>query len=349
MEIRASQLASHLEGKLAAVYVVHGDEPLLAMEAADAIRAAARGAGCDEREMMVVETGFRWDAFLGTSANLGLFGTRKLVDVRIPSGKPGMEGAKALEAYAANPNPDNVTVLTLPKLDRAMQGSGWFKALARAGVAVAVYPLERDEMPAWIAARFARQNQRAGRETLAWIGERCEGNLFAARQEIEKLRLLLPEGNLSLQDVERAMSDVARYDVFQLSEAWLAGDAPRTLRILAALEAEGEGIQLLLWQLGEDIHALAGVLDATNSGVPLSAAVRTARVWGKRQSALERAAVRARREAQSMLPMLLRALTRLDALSKGLGRGNAWDELRTVALALAGTPTLPLPAAPVLR
>lgn len=344
MELRASQLAAHLERTLAPIYLVHGDEPLLALEAADAIRTAARRAGCDDREVLVVEPGFRWDAFLGANANLGLFGSRKLVDMRIPSGKPGAEGAKALEAYAALPNPDNVTVITLPKLDRATQSSGWFSALAEAGVAIAVYPLDRDELPAWIAARFARQGQRVGRDALAWIAERCEGNLFAARQEIEKLGLLLPEGELAQEDIERAVSDVARYDVFQLSEAWLGGDAARTLRIIAGLEAEGEGIQLLLWQLGEDVHALAGVLDATASGTPLQSAVRNARVWGKRQGALERAA---RRVPRAAVAPLLRALGRLDALSKGIGRGNAWDELRNVALALAGTPALPLSATPV--
>ncbi len=341
MEIRASQLAAHLQRSLAPIYVVHGDEPLLAMEAADAIRAAARRAGCGDREVLVVEPGFRWDAFLAANGNLGLFGTRRLIDVRIPSGKPGVEGGKALEAYAANPNPDNVTVLLLPKLDRAAQASGWFTALAQAGVAVAVYPLDRDELPGWIAARFAAQNQRASRDTLAWMSERCEGNLFAARQEIEKLGLLLPEGNVSQEEVERAISDVARYDVFQLSEAWLAGDAARTVRILAALEAEGEGIQLLLWQLGEDIHALASVLDRVGAGTPLSAALRTARVWGKRQGALEHAAHRVQRDA--VAPML-RALARLDALGKGLCKGNAWDELRTLALALAGVIVVPLPA-----
>jgi DNA polymerase-3 subunit delta len=339
VDLRASQLAAHLARGLAPINLVHGDEPLLAMEAADAIRSAARQAGCDEREVLVVEPGFDWQALLAANANLGLFGSRKLIDMRMPSGKPGTEGARALEAYAARPNPDNVTVLTLPRADRATQGSGWFGALAQAGVSVAVYPLERDELPGWIGARFARQGQRVGRETLAWMAERCEGNLFAARQEIEKLALLLPAGDLAQEDVERAVSDVARYDVFQLSEAWLAGDAPRVLRILGALQAEGEGIQLLLWQLGEDVHALALVQDAIASGGSAQGALRTVRVWGKRQAAMERAVARVPR---SLVPDLLLALARLDALSKGIGRGDAWDELRTAALALGGTRTVPL-------
>jgi DNA polymerase-3 subunit delta len=341
MDLRLSQLSAHLERTLAPIYVVHGDEPLLAIEAGDAIRTAARNAGCTERDVQVVEPGFKWDAFLAASANLGLFGSRRLVDLRIPAGKPGVEGAKALEACAAQANPDQTLLVTLPRLDRTAQASAWFTALAGAGVAVAVHPLERGELPAWIAARLARQKQRAARETLDFLAERCEGNLLAAQQEIEKLGLLLPEGELAQDAVERAVTDVARFDVFQLSEAWLAGEGTRALRIIAALEAEGEGIQLLLWQLGEDVHALAGILEAAASGAPVAAALRQARVWGKRQAAMERAA---RRVAPKAVTRLVAALARLDALSKGIGRGNAWDELRTVALALAGTPALPLPA-----
>jgi DNA polymerase-3 subunit delta len=340
VDIRLNQLGARLERGVVPVYVVHGDEPLLAIEAGDAIRAAARRAGCEEREILVVEPGFKWDAFLAASANLGLFGGRKLVDLRIPSGKPGVEGGKALEAYAGNPNPDQVLLVTLPRLDRAAQGSAWFTALAGAGVAVAVYPLERTDLPAWIAARLARQQQRVARETLALLADRCEGNLFAAQQEIEKLGLLLPAGELDHEEVLRAVADVSRYDVFQLSEAWLEGDAARALRIVRALAAEGEGIQLLLWQLAEDVHALASVQDAVAAGTPAAAAVRSARVWGKRQAALERAV---RRVAPDLVVSLLRALARLDAVSKGIGRGNAWDDLVTLALALAGKPALPLP------
>jgi len=339
MDINARKLTEHLARTLAPVYVVHGDEPLLAIEAGDAIRAAARSGGCDEREVLVAERDFRWDAFVAASANLGLFGGRKLVDLRIPGGKPGTEGAKALEAYGERPNPDQVLLVTLPRLDRAAQASGWFTALAGAGVAVAVYPLERNELPAWIGARLARQQQRATQETLAFLAERCEGNLFAAAQEIEKLGLLLPAGELAPEAVEQAVANVARFDVFQLSEAWLAGDAARAVRLIGALQAEGEGVQLLLWQLGEDVHALAAILAATAAGTPASVAVRNARVWGKRQAAME-SAVRRLRLPQVMA--LLHELARLDALSKGIGRGDVWDELRTLALQLAGK-TMPRP------
>lgn len=342
MNLRSRELAAHLERTLAPVYVVHGDEPLLAMEAGDAIRAAARKAGCDEREVLVADKGFDWNAFRAAGANLGLFGSRKLVDLRIPSGKPGVDGARALEASTAsvadNPNPDNVLLVTLPKLDRATQASAWFTALADAGVTVAVFALERNEFPDWIAARLARQRQRASPEAIAFLADRCEGNLFAAQQEITKLGLLAPEGEIPYETVVRAVTDLARYDVQELSEAWLAGDAGRALRIIDALEAEGEGLPLLLWQMGEDLHALAAIRDATASGTPVTAAVRNARVWGRRQGAMERAAKRV--SAAALMP-LLRALARLDALSKGIGVGNAWDDLRDLALDLAGHPAVP--------
>ena len=335
MQLAPAQLAAHLAKGLAPLYVVHGDEPLLAIEAGDQIRAAARAAGCAEREVLVVESSFKWDAFSAASRNLGLFGGRKIVDVRIPTGRPGIEGARVLEDCAANPNPDTTILITLPRVDRATQSSAWFSALEGAGVVIAVQPLERSELPAWIAARLARARQRASVETLQFLADTTEGNLFAAQQEIEKLALLLPEGELEAGAVEQAIADVARFDVFQLSEAWLAGDAARACRILAALEAAGEGLPLLVWQLGEDLHALAAVLTAVAGGPHVSGALRNARVWGKRQAAMERAI---RRVKPSALPSLLTRLASLDALAKGIGRGNAWDALRELALALAGRP-----------
>ena len=339
MRVRPDDLAAHLARRLAPIYLIHGDEPLFALEAGDAVRAAARKSGCDERDVIVVEPGFKWDVFVGVNANLGLFSSRRLVDLRIPNGKPGVEGSKALVAYAANPNPDNITLITLPNVDRATQASEWFAALAEAAVVVTVQPLERDALPQWIAARLARQGHRATRETLAFLAEHSEGNLLAARQEIEKLALLLPEGQVGQDAVESVVADVARYDVFLLSEAWLTGDAERTLRILAALEAEGEAITLAIWQLTEDVHALALVQAAVQAGTPAAVAVRNARAWGKRQAALERAAARVPAAA---IPPLINQLAYLDALAKGLGRGDPWDELAAAGLALAGRPVRPL-------
>jgi DNA polymerase III subunit delta len=331
MQLRPAQLATHLAKDLRALYVVHGDEPLLAIEAADQIRAAARRRGFEEREVLVADPGFKWEAFTAANRNLGLFGARKLIDMRIPSGKPGVEGARALEDCAANPNPDSMLLVTLPRLDRAAQNSSWFSALEDAGVAIPVHPVERADLPAWLAGRLARQRQHVPDDTLQFLADTTEGNLLAAQQEIEKLGLLLPEGDLDHDAVEKAVADVARFDVFQLSEAWLAGDAARACRILAVLEGAGEGLPLLLWQLGEDLHALAEVLAAVASGTARGTAVRNARVWGKRQAALEKAAGRV---PPAAIPGLLTRLARLDALAKGIGRGDAWDELQALALDL---------------
>ncbi|MDQ2917027.1 MAG: DNA polymerase III subunit delta [Pseudomonadota bacterium] len=333
MQLRHTELGAHLSKKLAPLYVVHGDEPLTAIEAADAIRTAARQAGCEEREVFIVEQHFRWDGFVAANANLGLFSTRKLIDLRIPSGKPGVEGATALERHALHLNADNVTLVSLPRLDRATQSSAWFAALAEHGVTIAVAPIDRAALPGWIAERLSRNDQRVAPDTLAFLAERCEGNLLAARQEIDKLALLLPPGLLAHADVERAVANVARYDIHELSEAWLNGDAARTLRILDRLRSGGEPITLLVWQLGEDLHALAGVHESIGRGQALAIAIRNVRVWGKRQSALERAT---RRTEGADVEPLLRALAKLDALAKGLGRGDAWDAVVAIALELCG-------------
>jgi DNA polymerase-3 subunit delta len=338
MQLRPADLAAHLARKLQPLYVIHGDEPLAAIEAGDAVRAAARRAGCDDRELFIVDQHFRWDAFLAANANLGLFGSRKLIDLRIPSGKPGIDGAAALERHARSLDPDGVTLITLPRIDRATQASAWFCALDAAAVMIAVAPVERAALPAWLAERLGRNEQRVTRDTLAWLAERCEGNLLAARQEVDKLALLLPKGQLAHDDVERAVADVARYDIQELSEAWLQGDAGRALRIIDALQGEGEAITLAIWQLGEDLHALASVRDAMTQGQSLPTAVRNARVWGKRQAALERAA---RRAAPDQVDRLLHALAQLDAVAKGLGRRDPWDLLVSLALDLCGRAALP--------
>jgi DNA polymerase-3 subunit delta len=291
--------------------------------------------------VIIAEQHFKWDGFLNANANLGLFAQRKLIDLRIPSGKPGVEGAKALESYVANLNPDNVTLVTLPRMDRAAQASAWFTSLTRVAVVVAVQPLERAALPPFIAARLARQGQEASRETLALLAEQGEGNLLAVRQEVEKLALLLPAGKLDHDAVEAAIADVARFDVFALSEAWLAGDLARALRILTALRGESDPLTLVIWQLAADVHAIASVHAQMRAGTPLSGAIRNARVWGKRQSALERAV---RRLNSADLQPLYGQLARLDALAKGIGRGNPWDELATAVLALAGKPILPMTA-----
>jgi DNA polymerase-3 subunit delta len=333
MQLRPERLDAHLREKLAPLYVIHGDEPLLQIEAGDAIRAAARRAGCDDREVLVAESGFAWSALAAADQNLSLFGGRKLIDLRIPSGKPGVEGARALGAYAQRLGGDNVTLITLPRLERTTLTSEWFGALERKAVVIVTAAVDLAQMPGWMRARLARCGQRATPEALQRLVEFTEGNLLAAQQELDKLALLFPDRELGIEEVEAAVADVARYEVAQLSEAWLSGDAARVVRVLDGLQAEGESVQFVLWQLGEDVHALSVIAQAIAQGAPLAQALRDARVWGQRQAAMESAA---RRVDAARIRRALQALIRLDAISKGIGRGDVWAELRACGLLLAG-------------
>jgi len=333
MQLKPAQLAADLQRRLAPIYLLHGDEALLQIEAADAIRSAARAAGYEDRQVLVAESGFKWDDFAASHQNLSLFGGRGVIDLRLSTGKPGIEGAKQLEAYAQRPSPDHLLLISAPGLDRATRESKWFSALDAAGLVIAIPTLEREDLPAWISARLAVNGQKAGADTLQMLADRCEGNLLAAQQEIAKLALLLPPGDLALDAVESVVTRVARYDIVQLSEAMLLGDAKRYCHVLAGLEAEGEGAPLIVWQLSEDLHALCSVLAAARQGTAIAQAIRSARVWGRRQAAME---VAARRVEPALLGQLIPEIARLDALAKGLGQDDLWSALRGFGLRLAG-------------
>jgi len=333
VNLRPDQLPAHLERPLAPLYVLFGDEPLLVLEAADAIRAAARAQGFDERETLVVGQGFRWDQLTAAAGNLSLFGARKLVDLRIPTGKPGRDGGEALQRYAATLNPDTVTLVTLPELDWATRKTAWFKALEAAGTVVELNAPPRERLPEWIAARLARQAQRASREALDFIAEHVEGNLLAAHQEILKLGLLHPPGELTLEDVRAAVLSVARYDLDALREALLEGDPARCVRLLDGLRAEGAAPPLVLWAMATEIRTLAALAGARESGQPLAAAMKAERVFDDRRRArLERALPRLRLPA---LRTALLAAARIDRIVKGVADGEPWDEFRQLALRLA--------------
>ena len=294
MQVRAEQLAAHLQKGVRPLYTVWGDEPLLAQEAGDAIRAAARAAGCTERQVHTVAGAhFDWSGLLGASQAMSLFSDRQLIEIRIPSGKPGKDGADALQRYCRTLGDDVVTLVQLPKLDRQQQAGAWFGALDAAGVTVRVDPIDRKALPQWIAQRLARSGQHvesgdAGQRTLAFFADRVEGNLLAAHQEIQKLALLHPAGELGFEQIEAAVLNVARYDVFKLGEAVLAGQVTRALRMLDSLQAEGETVVLVHWTLTEDIRALKRVRDGLQAGKPLPMALRDGRVWGVKERLFER-------------------------------------------------------------
>ncbi len=346
MQVRADQLKAHLgkAGALKPLYTIWGDEPLLVQEAADTVRAAARAAGCTEKQVHTVAGAhFNWGALLGASRSMSLFGERQLIEIRIPSGKPGKDGSEALQRYCTQLDPQAVSLVLLPRLDRQQQQSAWATALEQTGVMVRVDTVDRKTLPTWIAQRLAAQGQRvhageAGQHSLSFFADQVEGNLLAAHQEIQKLSLLYPEGELSLSDIQQAVLNVARYDVFSLGEAVWSGQTERAMRMLAGLEAEGEAAVLVHWTLSEDIRALHRVHNAVQARQPLPMALREARVWGVKERLFERLIPRL---ATERLQGWLQAAHECDGVIKGLKHpawpNGPWGALRQLVLGLLRT------------
>ncbi len=348
MQVRPDQLPAHLSRGLKNLYTVHGDEALLAQEAADVLRNAARTAGFSERKVFTVSGAhFDWSAVLGAAQEMSLFADRQLIEIRIPGGKPGKDGGEALQRYCQHLNDDVMTLVQLPRLDFQQQKTAWFSALDSAGVTLKVETLDRKAIPAWLAQRLALQQQRvqaseAGQHTLAFFADRVEGNLLAAHQEVQKLGLLYPAGELTFEQVQDAVLNVARYDLPKLAEALWTGQVERTLRMLAGLRAEGESVVMLHWSLAEDIRALARARTALDQGQPLPLAMKEARVWGVKEKLFER-----------VLPSLTRPQTRAwlqaamlcDGIVKGLKHPawphEPWDALQRLVLMLLRLPGRP--------
>ena len=332
MNLRPEQLAAHLDKPLAPLYVLHGNEPLLVLEAGDAIRAAARKQGYAEREVLVAGQGFKWTELQSAAGNLSLFGASKLVDLRIPNGKPGRDGGEALQRYAKTLDDGVVTLVTLPELDWATRKAAWFVALAEAGVAVETNAPERDRLPDWIAQRLARQQQKAGPEALAFIADHVEGNLLAAHQEILKLGLLHPPGELSFDAVREAILNVARYNVDALRQAMLEGDATRCARLLEGLKGEGEAPPLILWALANEIRTLANLRQGLDDGQPLQGLMKAERIFDdRRRQAIQRALPRL--DGAPLRTAILHA-AKIDRMIKGLAGGDVWDEFLQLCLRL---------------
>jgi len=340
MQLAAAQLQAHLQKGLKSLYTLHGDEPLLVQEAADAIRAVARTQGYTERTVHTVAGAhFDWSEVLAAGGSLSLFAERQIVEIRIPSGKPGKEGSPALQqlAESAQGNDSTLTLVLLPRLDKMTRNGAWFSALDSYGVTLQLDPVERSALPQWIAQRLSQQGQRVvageeGQRTLQFFADRVEGNLLAAHQEIQKLALLYPAGELGFEQVESAVLNVARYDVFKLSEAVLAGQLARVQRMLDGLQAEGEAEVLVHYTLAEDIRALKRVKDAMGAGRPLPIALREQRVWGLKERLFERVLPRL---SATALDNLLHAAHVVDGIVKGLKAPgwptDGWQALHRLA------------------
>ena len=341
MQIPLNQLGAQLHKGLRPLYTLHGDEPLLQQEAQDAIRAAARAQGYTERSSHTAAGAhFDWSAVLAAGGSLSLFADKQIVEIRIPSGKPGKDGAAALQQIAAQAdgNDSTLTIVLLPRLDKATRTGAWFSALEAHGATVQIDPVERAALPQWIAHRLAAQGQRVaageeGQRTLQFFADRVEGNLLAAHQEIQKLALLHPPGELTWEQVEAAVLNVARYDVFKLSEAVLSGQVARVQRMLDGLQAEGEAEVLVHWALAEDIRALKRVKDAMNAGKPLPMALRENRIWGAKERLYERLLPQA---GDAQLARLVHSAHVVDGIVKGLKvpdwPTSGWQALSRLAL-----------------
>ena len=333
MRINSEQLASQLTRELKPLYTVFGDEPLLALEATDRIRLKARAAGYVEGEILTVDSSFKWAQLAMAANSQSLFAARKLLELRIPGGKPGTEGAETLRGFCAALPADTVTLVYLPEIDWRAQKAAWFEALDHAGVTVEAKAVLRKALPQWLAGRLKAQGQDADVEALAFIADRVEGNLMAAFQEVQKLALLFPQGPISFEQVRDAVLDVARYDVFNLGEAMIEGDAVRLARMLDGLKGEGAAPPMALWSLSEEIRTIGKLLAGAESGRPLNTLWREARVWGAaHQTGMQQ---NLRRFNATQVTQALRHAAAIDRMVKGLAKGDVWDELLQLALRFA--------------
>ena len=326
------QLSQNLAQNLSPLYVLVGDEPLSQSECLDALRLAARKAGADERTGFIVERNFNWQQIGQFGQAMSLFSSQRILEIHIPNGKPGVDGGKALVELAANLIPDTTIIITLPDLEREAKNSAWFNALQNTGTLIELKEVAPNQLPQWLAARLKMQNQSTDAATLAFIAHQVEGNLLAAHQEVQKLGLLYPAGEISAEAVRESVLNVSRYDAFQLGEAVLAGDAERTTRILQGLQDEGETAVAIMNPLMWVLRPLVRIKHAEARGENMMNAMTSARIYGERQHLVKRALGRL---SLRQLEAALQKLCDIDKTAKGVMQGDAWLELSRLCFGLA--------------
>ena len=341
MRVYPEKLAQDLERQLRPVYLLSGDEPLLIQECADLVRAAARRGGCSERRVLdTSDRGFNWQDLDQDASSLSLFAEQRLLELRIPNGKPGAEGSKALLAYLDNPSPGDVLLIVAGRIDKASTNSKWYKALDQAGATVQLWPVKPDELPRWLNQRAQSLGLRLEREAVEILAERVEGNLLAAVQELEKLRLIAGDNTLNARQVTEAVADSARYNPFALADVALAGRATDCLRMLHGLRGEGAQPPALLWSLVRELQGLRDFCGLVEAGHAPGQVLAQARVWKSRQPVLQAAL---ERHTVASCDHLLALAGRVDGSIKGYASGNPWELLDLLLLGLAGRGETPLP------
>lgn len=338
MNIRFEQLEADLKQALRPCYLVSGDEPLLVQEACDKIRTAARQAGYSERDIHQVDAQYNWEELLATSHTLSLFADKKIIELRLNNGKPGDQGSKALQAYCDDQTSENLLLVITPKIDKNTQKSKWFKALDSSGAYVAVWPVDHQQLPRWIARRMHQCGLQADREAISLLADLVDGNLLAAAQEIEKLTLVCNQGKVDCETIRASVCDSSRFNVFNLVDTALQGDLAHTQKIVSGLRAEGVEPGAIIWALSREVRQLAAIAQLVEKGQSVQQAMRQFRVWSNRQQLTGSALGRLN---TNQLNTLITELAHADQIMKGISKGNIWDQLESVALTLAGA-QLPL-------
>ena len=334
MRLYPEKLASNLQQQLLPVYLISGDEPLLLQECCDQIRQKARREGCNERE--IIDAGvsnFNWQDILHSAANLSLFANRKLIELRLPSGKPGADGSKALCEYLDIASSDDVLLIISGKIDKQSVNSKWYKALDKAGITVQVWPVESKNLPRWLQQRVSSAGMSIDDEALQLLCDQVEGNLLAAVQEVEKLKLLATDSRITIQTVTEAVSDNARYNLFDMVDNALNGDAGSSLRMLHGLRAEGSEPPIVLWALVREIRTIYEAQLDCDSGQSAQQALSSRHVWPKRMPFMQAALMR---HDTNALSLLLEQASQADRSIKGFADGKPWDNLTRLVVTLCG-------------
>ena len=333
MRLYPEKIASHLQQQLSSVYLISGDEPLLVQECCDMVRQKAREAGCTEREVIDSSAaGFKWPDILNSAASMSLFAERKLTEIRIPNGKPGKEGSAALCEYLELASGDDVLLVIAGKIDKQSVNSKWYKALDKAGTTVQVWPVKSAEMPRWLQQRVRAANMEIDRDALQLLCQQVEGNLLAAVQEIEKLKLLADDTRITVNTVTNSVSNNARYNLFDMTDNALKGDAAGSLRMLHGLRGEGTEPLVALWALTREIRTLYEAKRDCDKGQKPQQALTTRRVWKSRMPLMQSALLRHNSDS---LSLLLEQAALVDGNVKGYASGNAWDNLEQLVTSLS--------------
>lgn len=334
MKIYPDKLQNSLKEQIKPIYVVSGDEPLLVQETCDSIRLSLKQSGYTERELFHVDASFDWQQLLYSASSMSLFAEKKLIELRMPTGKPGDKGAAVLKSYVENIPEQTVLLIITNKLERSTQNTKWFKALDSAGASVQIWPIEVNQLPAWLNNRIRKSGMSAGRETVEALVDKVEGNLLAAVQEIERIRLISGEGRIELNQVLNEVSDSSRYTVFALIDAALSGNAVRTCKVVQGLRSEGTEILQIVGLLGRELRSLSKMAARLSAGQSVNSVMQLHRVWSNRKNIVGKTL---HRHKLSEFERMISQLAKLDKMVKGLGPGDPWDELTSILLRLAGT------------